>query len=268
MDVNVAAVGGHFRSLEIGGRGLLAMHAVAYLNTDRAVLDHSDLFLGGGVMHLWSRVDNRRGRGISTQAMIDFENIQLNELAHISPKLNQDMPGLLKGQIGLVRSGPHVSQLLGSAHVDLTNTDLVNFGPLTALYNLMNAAGGISKKPNGTGSLDLSFEQNVVRVSRFQFFNRGIDAHGLFNVGPISYDSVGKTPIGGQVVGAARALKGTRLPLLSDFDTLFTALSGQLTTVNVLGTINDPHYPSATLQEIGKSMRELLVGDAQAAAAQ
>jgi hypothetical protein len=37
-------------------QGLLAMHAVAYLNTDRAVLDHSDIYLAGGQAHVWARI--------------------------------------------------------------------------------------------------------------------------------------------------------------------------------------------------------------------
>ena len=105
IDLNLASLGAHYRSLRIGDGGLLAMHAVAYANTDRLVLDHSDLLLGGGVMRFWGRVDDRGGRGISTQAVIDFENLQLDELAHINPKISKPMPGVLSGRIGLVPAG-------------------------------------------------------------------------------------------------------------------------------------------------------------------
>jgi hypothetical protein len=266
VDINVATVGGHFRTLNIGGKQLLAVHGVGYLNTDRAVLDHSDFYLGGGVMHLWARVDNRNGAGLSAQTVIDFEHQQLDQWAHVDPKISQPMPGVFNAQIGLVRSGKHISQLLGSVHVDLTQTDLVNFGPLATLYNLMNAAGGISKKPNGTGSVDMTLEQSVLRVSNFSFFNRGIDARGLFTVGPLNFNDIGATPVGGQVVGTANPLKGTRLPLLSDFDSLYSAIAGQLTTVNINGSIDHPRYAQATLADIGTAMRELLVGAAASGA--
>ena len=262
VDINIASTGGHFRSLNIGGKQLLAMHGVAYLNTDRAVLDHSDLYLGGGVMHVWARADLRGGGGLSTQSVIDMERQQLDQWAHIDPKIDKPMPGLFNAQFGFVRSGTHVGQLLASAHVDLSKTDLVNFGPLTTLYNLMNVAGGISKAPNGSGTIDMTLEQNVLRVSDFAFFNRGIDARGIFNVGPINYANLGNTMVGGQVVGTANPLKGTRLPLLSDFDSLYSAIAGQLTTVDMAGTIDRPHYAQATLADIGKAMRQLLVGAA------
>jgi hypothetical protein len=262
IDINVASTAGHFRTLQIGNGGLLTMHAVAYADTDRAILDHSDLFLAGGLVHLWGRVDDRRGAGISTQSAIDFEGLQLDQIAHVEPKLDRPLPGVLDGHLGAIRSGPQVSQLLVSAHVNLTNTDLVNFGPLSALYNLMNAGGG-GNTPTGRGSVDVAMEQNIIHVTRFQFFNRGIDAHGLFNIGPLNYDNFGDTPVNGQVVGAARALKGSRIQFLSDFDQVFSAVSGGLTTVNVVGTVDHLSFPAATLADIGTAMQELLVGDAR-----
>lgn len=261
IDINLASFGGHYRSLRIGDGALLAMHAVAYANTDRLVLDHSDLLLGGGVLHFWGRVDDRGGRGISTLAVVDFQNLQLDELAHINPKISKPMPGVLSGRIGLVRSGPHANQLLGQAHINLTQTDLVNFGPLAKLYDVMNVGGGTSNKPNGSGSVDLAFEQNILRVTDFRFFNRGVDARGLFRVGPLNYDNFAKTPVGGQVVGTARLLKSSRVAVLSDFDTIYSALAGQLTTVNMSGSIENPKYVQATLADIGTAMKQLLVGD-------
>jgi hypothetical protein len=260
VDVNVASEGGHFRSVNIGGNHLLALHAVAYADVDRAILDHSDLYVAGGVVHGWGRVGTEGG--VSSQVTMDFDNLDLNQLAHIEPSIKNPMPGRLSGHIGLIRSGPSASQLLAMGHLNLTQTDLVNFGPIAALYNIMNVGGG-GTKPTGYGTVDMAFEQSTLRVTSFRFFNRGIDAYGVPTVGPINYTDFDLTPIGGQIAGTARPLKDTRVPLLADFDQVFSAFQSNLSTINIGGTIGNPSYTIATLADIGNAMRQLLVGSAE-----
>ena len=260
VDINVAAVDGHFRSMQIGGNGLLAVRAVGYLNADRAVLDHSDIYLAGGVMHAWARARVRPETGFATQAAIDFKNFQLDQIAHIDEKLTKPIPGVLDGQIGIVRTGSHASQVLAQANVNLTQTDLGNFGPIASLYGLMHVG---SRRNSGQGEVDLAFEQNVLRVTNFKYFNQGIEAHGLASLGPINYDNILTSGLGGQVVGTARPLKDTKLPFLADFDSVFSAFQGGLTTINISGTIDAPTYTQGLVSDINRTMRQLLVGDAE-----
>jgi hypothetical protein len=260
IDLNVATDGGKFRSVQIGGDRPLALHAVGYADVDRAVLDHSDLYIAGGVAHLWGRVSTFGG--ISAQESIDFENLDLDQLAHIDPTIKDPMPGRLTGHLGLIRSGPGANQLLAMGHVNLTRTDLVNFGPIAVLYAVMNAGGG-GTKPTGYGTLDMSFEQSTLRITSFRFYNRGIDAYGVGTVGPLNLDNFHMTPDSGQVTGTARPLKDTRLPLLADFDQVFSAFQGVLTTINVGGTLGKPTFGQAGLAEVGAAMRQLLVGSAE-----
>ena len=162
-----------------------------------------------------------------------------------------------------IRSGPEVDKLLLLVHADLTQTDLGNFGPIAALYNLMNAGGGNANDPTGYGSVDMAFEQNILHVNTFRFYNRGIDAHGLADIGPIDYDDLEGTRIGGQVVGSVRTLKDSKVKLFRDFDQYFSALQHGLTSINVGGSIDNMTYDNAGLADIGTAMRELLVGDAR-----
>jgi hypothetical protein len=224
------------------------------------VLDHSDLYVAGGVMHLWGRVSSNGG--ISSQESIDFENLDLDQLAHIEPTIKDPMPGRLSGHVGFIRSGPSASQLLAIGHLNLTHTDLVNFGPIAALYNVMNV-GRSGSKQTGYGTVDMAFEQSTLRVTSFRFFNRGIDAYGVPTIGPIDYLDYHQSPVGGQVAGTARPLKDTRIPMLATFDQVFSAFQGTLTTINIGGTIGTPTYNIATFADIGKAMRQLLVGSAE-----
>jgi len=262
IDINIDAHDGRFRSVRIGDTGLIPVRAVAYANTDRIVLDHSDIRLAGGLLHLWARA----GKNLASQgAQISFENLELDQIAHIDPTRarTQAMPGYLNGQFALVGSGLNTDLMLGQGRINLSQADLGNFGPIAALYRAMNL--GASSDPSGTGRVDLRLEQNQLKVTRFSYYNRGVDAHGIFTVGP-SIWNIPYTPVSGQVVGTARPLKNTRVSLLADFDQILSQIQAGLTTVNVRGPdLHHVEYPIASFEEIGNSLRSILVGDARAA---
>jgi hypothetical protein len=82
-------------------------------------------------------------------------------------------------------------------------------------------------------------------------------------VGPIDLTDVMSTRIGGQVVGTASLFKNSRLPFLSDFDSTFSALQSNLTTINIKGTLDSPSVAAATADEIGSQLQQLITGDAE-----
>ncbi len=77
-------------------------------------------------------------------------------------------------------------------------------------------------------------------MTSLRFLNRGVEAKGLLKLGPVDPTDVADAPLAGQVVGTLRDLKGTRLPLISDFDQTFSALQSGLTPVNITGTLGQP----------------------------
>jgi hypothetical protein len=261
FDVNVSAANAHFRSVQIGTHRLVAVHAVGYANLDRVILENSDIDVAGGMAHLQARVS----QAFSTEDVrLSFENLQLDQLAHVMPQFNgKPMPGLLNGSIHVMGSGADTAKLEGSCDMTLAAADLGNFGPISALYNALHPGGGGAQSPQGTGEVSMEYEQNALRVTNFHYFNRGIDAHGIFSVGP-SILTLPNTPLDGQVAGTAEPLSNTRLPFLGDFNDVFGALQRNLTTIDVGGTVNAPTYTQATLNQIGTSLKELLVGSARA----
>jgi hypothetical protein len=262
IDINVATDDAKYRTVQIGGRGLLAFHGVAYVGSDRVVLDHSTLFIAGGRAHIWARLSN----GLSSKTLLlNLDNLQLDQLAHVAPNVKGPMPGSLTGRFGLVSSGSSLTQLVGEGHVDLTQTDLGNLGPIAALYNAAHIGGGT--QPTGSGSVDMTVEQGTLRITSFKYFNRGLDAHGLMVVGPFDFDEPMQTPISGQVVGSLRALKDTRIPLLSDFDQFASVLQRNLTSIDIGRNLADPTYTQSGLAGLGTAMQQLLVGDAEASKA-
>ena len=266
IDVNVASRGGHFRSVKLGtDERVLMTHAVAYANIDdlsgfRAVLDHSDMFMAGGVVHLWGRLGTKLG----TQALIvEYRGLSLDQLVHLAPaQATGDVPGTINGEMRVIRNGSGLEGLTGGGRANILDADLVNLKAIRTLYDVMQAsAGGV--QPVGRGGATFAIEQGTVRLTNFNFYNRGIDAHGLLAVGPVDLVDVMDTRIDGQVVGAASLLKGTKLPFLSDFDETFRALQSGLTTINVRGTLAKPEVGAAGLDELGSGLKDILVGEAQ-----
>ncbi len=90
-----------------------------------------------------------------------------------------------------------------------------------------------------------------------------MEARGLCSVGPIDYTTPLNTKIGGQLVGTLRPLKDIKLPFVSDFDQAFNAFEGNLTAIDLVGTLNHPAYPPALIGNLGKTLRQLLVGEAE-----
>ncbi len=104
---------------------------MGYADVDRAVLDHSDIQVAGGVVHVWARLGNNWN---SQAAIIELVNLQLNQLAHIDRNRTADMPGLINGKFSIIGAGANVDQLTGTGRLSVTQSDLATFGPLTALY--------------------------------------------------------------------------------------------------------------------------------------
>jgi hypothetical protein len=261
IDVNVTAKGGHFRSVRLGDTTRLLMtHAVAYANIDRAVLDHSDMYMAGGIVHVWGRV----GRNLASQTVIvDYNDLSIDQLSHLAPaQAIGPVPGTLSGSLRVIRSGSSLEALTGGGHANILDADLVNLKAIRPLYDILQVSGG-GLQPVGTGGVDFDLQAGTARVNSFRFYNRGIDAHGLLTVGPIDLTDVMSTRIGGQVVGTASLFKNSRLPFLSDFDSTFSALQSNLTTINIKGTLDSPSVAAATADEIGSQLQQLITGDAE-----
>jgi hypothetical protein len=262
IDVNVASSDdARFRSVRLGDdERLLMAHAVAYANIDRAVLDHSDIYMAGGIVHLWGRV----GRALSSQSVIlEYAGLKLDQLAHMAPaQCTGPVPGTVDGTVRAVRSGPELAALIGGGHADIVNADLVNLKAVGTLYQLLNADHG-DLQPVGQGSADFALEAGTLRLTNFGFYNRGVDAHGLLTVGPVDTVDAMNTRLVGNVVGTLRYLKNSKLSFLSDFDDTLATIEGGLTNVNIRGTLANPDIKPGSLDDIGSGLQELLVGDAR-----
>jgi hypothetical protein len=262
IDVNVAAHHAHYATVMLGDpERLLMTHAVAYANVDRVVLDHSDIYVAGGIVHVWGRV----GRGLQSQTVIvDYSDISIDQLTHVLPnQADGPVPGLLAGQFGVTRNGAGLDSMIGGGHTDILAADLQHIPAIGKVYGLLGH-GSSSLDPTGSGGLDLAIEAGTVRVNDLRFLGHGIEAKGVIKLGPLDLTDIKASPLDGQVSGALRDFKNSKISFLNDFDDLSNAVQTGLVAVNIRGTLGAPAISQAGADDLGSGLKELLTGDAQA----
>ncbi len=258
IDVNVATQDARYKTVQIGNDAIAPIHAVLFADTDRVVLDHGQIDVAGGRVRLWARV----ARNFTSQQLsVDYDNLELDPIARMNNPAGKPIPGLLWGNLVLIGSGANNGNLQGSGTIYLTQSDLGNFGPIAFLYDTMHVGRGSA--PNGSGSVQVSYEQNILKIDNFSYFNRGIDVHGLATVGPLESANLSMTPVSGQIAGTARPLKGSRILMLADFDQAFGALQSGLTSVNISGTVGNMATTQVLADQLGATLKQLLVGEAK-----
>ena len=162
-------------------------------------------------------------------------------------------------------AGPSLmQQLLRTTTVDgsleLENSDLGNFGPVSFLYNAMHL-GGNARKPTGRGNVSLHMEAGKLHVTNLYYFNRGIEVRGVATVDQM-WD-LPRNPMHGTAAGSARPLKNVHLPLIAEADAIIGALEGQLTAVEFAGSVREPTKSYIRLlgaREMGGEIRALILG--------
>jgi hypothetical protein len=144
-------------------------------------------------------------------------------------------------------------------NIEIADSDLGNFGPISFLYNAMHLGGNI-RKPTGHGTVSFHMEDGGMHISHMYYFNRGIEVRGVATV-----DQMWKfpdSPLHGSVVGTARPLKNIKFPLFAEADAIFSALQGTLTSVNFDNTVRSPgNYQLVSLAQLGSELKGILLGE-------
>ena len=161
----------------------------------------------------------------------------------------------------LVRLG---RSLYGDGTVNLRNADIGDFGPIAFLYNAMHLVGG-KRGPTGSGKVDFRIEGGDLVIPTMRYFNRGVEVRAQARVENLTIMPDSK--LTGTAVGSARPLKNLKLPIFSsilpDVDQLLNAIQGSAVSERIDGTVHAPKMSIILFGDIGESMRNLLVGDAQ-----
>jgi len=253
---------GGMKQLSFGDIGFLA-----YLDTNRAVLDKLHWDVAGGTLDGWTRLTwykNDPTPFIHTSiAVAKLDIDQIVQAARPEGQQYEPMPGRLTGSV-IAAGNPFTDsgrrQASGEVNLRVTDSDLVNIDAVTALYNILSVQGG-NKAPTGHGFLNARLEGSRLEVPGVKYFNRGIDLWAAVTVNDIFKGT--DATLEGSAAGSARPLKDLKLPFMADVDKLLSALQGNLATVQIAGTVSQPQVKAIPFADAGGAFRRFMLGEVQ-----
>jgi hypothetical protein len=272
---------GRYKAVQIGRTVILA-----YADYNRLVLnDPADLAstveIAGGLLKLWGRVSYHDLKttkdAVSSQVLIDFRGLDLNQIVHAAHPQSADTPGRLDGSLTIVGAtrGPRIhprppgvppvpfSEKLATAlvvhgPVKLSQARLGALPVFSFLYDVMSAGQDV-KSSNGVGRVDVRLENGNLELNNLRYFNRGTEVRGMFTI-----EQVWKLPdsqLRGTAIGSLRPLSSVTLPFFAEADRLIALLSSDLASIGVEGTVKDPKPYQIGLRDLGAGLRTLLLGE-------
>ena len=151
-----------------------------------------------------------------------------------------------------------VQTVYGETTLSLTASDVATLPIFSDLYNIFSL-GQAGAGPIGRGTLDARLENGTLFISNVHYFNRGTDALAEL-ISPNMWDFP-HNRIDGNAVATLQPLAAMKLPLVSDVQTALDALQGNLRSLRISGTWDNLRTTPIALSEVGKEMRDLLIGN-------
>ena len=273
---------GRYKALQIGRTVLLG-----YADLNRFVLNDpadiaSTMEIGGGLLKLWGRVSyhdlQSTKDAVSSQLLIDFANLDLNQIVKAANPEANNTPGRLDGSLTVIGAtrGPRVEprrpgvepppfgQKLATAitvhgPVRLSEAKLGRLPVFSQLYDLMSLGQNV-KDNNGVGAVQVRLENGTLSLNNLTYFNRGTEIRSP----GFTFERVWEmpqSPISGTAFGSARPLASLNLPFIAEADRLIALLSEDLIAIGVRGTVDDPQPYQLGLEGLGRDIRSAIFGD-------
>ncbi len=295
VTLGVTPIGGRFRAAEIGPMKLSAFVNVSPdFKLERLILDQlpseiraaqqrerelnaqdvplkdrpldwNDFRIADGRIRIWGRRGRHQLGQIQTHFITQFTHLDVDQLVHVFKADEKPMPSRLNGTITIHGNSADKNLILGEGDLELVDSDLGNFAPLALLYNLMHVGG--TTRPTGHGTLGLSLQTSTLSMRNIRYFNRGVEARAASIDISRLWDAP-DSPIEGFIVGSARPFADLKLPLLADVDQILSVVQSGLTAVKVEGTLHNVKSRGAQFDELGDSLKRLIVGDVHASKGQ
>lgn len=157
-----------------------------------------------------------------------------------------------------------IRSMQGDGQLNLRNSDLGNIASISFLYNAMRLGADV-RQPTGNGRLDFRVENGDAYINAFRYFNRGVEVRAVGTLYDLA--KMQEATLRATAYGSVRTLKDVELPLvrsvIPDIEAILAAIQQGGTSIVVRGTVGQPQMQVVLFEELGQSMRELLLGDYQ-----
>lgn len=252
--------GGGWRAVPVDS---VAAHGFASFTSPeefRLVTRSAEVLAAGGLIKPFARVSRAPGQPLTQLLTADLEGVELQPFVESFDDDGRPVRGKVSGEVRVYGQARSVERMSAEARVNLTQSDLANFGPIAALYNAMRV-GTAGDEPLGEGAISLRVEDNRLTVVNATYFNRGVYVRGYGTVSEL--ERMPDSSLNLTLIGSAQPLRDIKLPFFADADKIMEALQANLTSIRAEGTLKDPVPRQATLSELGDTARRLLVGEVQ-----
>jgi hypothetical protein len=225
----------------------------------RLVITGSTMEIAGGNIRAWARLSQPESIRIGHTQM-RLNGLDLGQLARSFSKSPRaaTVNGRLAGEI--TAFGPLKGyQVTGEANLRVSQSGLLDIDILEGIFRMLNP-GAPDPPPSGRGRIYMRLEKGTLSIINAFYRNEGIFVRGSMNLRDVFLGA--KSPISGQAVGTARPLSQIRIPFfLPQVDDLLEALQENFTSFRIDGTVGQPRLAATTFSEIGRELRNLVVGD-------
>lgn len=202
---------------------------------ERVVLEHARLGVADGSIEAWGTT-TMHGSERFVRLNATLGTLDLDRIARTADPTMDPVPGRVSGSVvfGGYAQSPH--RLFGESTIILEESDLANVGVIAALYNAMNVRIG-DRQPTGRGVANIRLEGEALEVTRFEFFNRGVDVFASLRLGSVM--ALGDSPLDGYAGGRVRPLRDLDLPFAATIDSMIASAQAGAVTVRIGGTLQD-----------------------------
>jgi hypothetical protein len=175
-------------------------------------------------------------------------------------------PTSAPGTLPAAEENDYVTQFVramqGEGTFRIRKSNLVNVGWIKALYNSLRI-GQDPTQPTGSGEVRFRIEKSALYLTAFRYFSNGVEARAVGEITDLHKVRDAKLKL--TAYGSIRTLKDVQIPIvrsvIPDLEAVLSAIQQNGLTIDVGGTLYKYNYRIIPFEELGKSLRELLVGD-------
>jgi hypothetical protein len=216
------------------------------------------LNIAGGRATVWARSVAREGQWTTNQIRLAVDKLDLNQIVQAFKPGSDEMVGLVSGEVDSLGDPRRTDVLSGGGTLRIEQSDLANSDIIGAIFAAMNV-GTAGKQADGHGRMTFRFEQGDAFVTELYYVNRGVQIRGTGRVGNVK--ELPNSKLNLTVAGTLRPLRELKLPIVTDIDEVIGVLQSHVTTLRATGTVADPVVVPVVLEEAGRDLKELLMGE-------
>lgn len=252
ITLNGSLIDGRFRNVDIND-----FNVRLAAGPERIVLESAVLHIADGTIEAWGTTTMHADeRFVRINAAIS--RLDLDQIARSADPAMGAVPGRVSGRVvaGGYLHAPH--RLFGESTMLIEESDLANVGPIAMIYNALNI-GASNKEPSGRGTASIRLEGEALDVTRFEYFNRGVDVFAALRLEQVlaGVDS----PINGYAGGSARPLRDLDLPFAETVDRMITTAQSDAVSVLIDGTLGNRTLRIVPFSEAFRSLSRMLGTD-------